>query len=510
MSRLPRRSKLVLLAALALLVVGLLAGEAFGRVGGGDVFGGGGSSGGGGGGGDDGLVIWLVYLAIRYPHIGVPLLLGYIGYRVVKGRRDKRRAPPATSQQSLARMRSGAAAQRRARVQEQIDTLLQDDPNFSEVLFLDFAQMIFTRFEQNRGQQVSQGLAPYLSEDLRQRLGRMGGQLGTGLRVEDVVVGSMRLDSVTELGERWHLACQVEANYTEVIKPEADGEERREAYFARCRLGFQRNKGVLSKGPQQIRSLGCPSCGSPIKLDAENVCAYCGKPALPGLFHWEMKRFDELVRLHRRDMPLDLGGAELGTDFPTLVDPDLSVKVKDFKLRYPDEGLERLKQRAREVFLALQQAWTENAWEKARGFETDRLYQMHLFWMERYRDKGLRNVLEQIQVESVELAKLGRDAFFESATLRIRASMIDYTVDAQGELRAGSKSKRRRFSEYWTFIRRSGFDSSKQTGTGECPSCGAPIKVAMSGQCEYCGASLSSGEFDWTLAQIEQDESYAG
>jgi hypothetical protein len=32
----------------------------------------------------------------------------------------------------------------------------------------------------------------------------------------------------------------------------------------------------------------------------------------------------------------------------------------------------------------------------------------------------------------------------------------------------------------------------------------------MAGNCTYCKAKVTSGEFDWVLSQIEQDESYGG
>jgi hypothetical protein len=32
----------------------------------------------------------------------------------------------------------------------------------------------------------------------------------------------------------------------------------------------------------------------------------------------------------------------------------------------------------------------------------------------------------------------------------------------------------------------------------------------MAGDCAYCGARITSGEFDWVLSRIEQDESYVG
>ncbi len=32
----------------------------------------------------------------------------------------------------------------------------------------------------------------------------------------------------------------------------------------------------------------------------------------------------------------------------------------------------------------------------------------------------------------------------------------------------------------------------------------------MAGNCEFCQAHITSGEFDWVLSKIEQDESYLG
>ena len=43
-----------------------------------------------------------------------------------------------------------------------------------------------------------------------------------------------------------------------------------------------------------------------------------------------------------------------------------------------------------------------------------------------------------------------------------------------------------------------------------CPNCGAPLKVSMAGICEYCGGKVTSGNFDWVLSRIQQDEAYGG
>ena len=47
-------------------------------------------------------------------------------------------------------------------------------------------------------------------------------------------------------------------------------------------------------------------------------------------------------------------------------------------------------------------------------------------------------------------------------------------------------------------------------GDNNCPNCGAPLAISMAGNCEYCSANVTSGEFDWVLSRIEQDEAYSG
>ena len=370
--------------------------------------------------------------------------------------------------------------------------------------------MIYSRFQEMRGSRQIEALRPYLSEELNQRLEGLAQTFAKSqFRVHSVIVGSTVLSQVGAAKDYWQIECEIEANYTETFGA-PDGKVDETAYFSKTKMTFRRSKGVLSKGPDQIQSLGCPGCGSPMKLDKEGVCAYCGQAVRAGEFHWELFDLLETQRKPKVEIALDLSGEEIGTDFPTIRDPDLDVQAKAFRMHYPDESLQHVLDRSKFVFETLQEAWTTGNWEQARAFETDRLFQMHTFWMERYRDKGLRNVLEQVQVLGITIVKLSRDAYYELATVRIKASMLDYAVDQKGKEVGGSSKKPRVFSEYWTFIRKSGFEPGKDLDSASCPSCGAPVKVSMHGRCDYCDANLTTGDFDWTLAKIEQDEVYLG
>ena len=43
-----------------------------------------------------------------------------------------------------------------------------------------------------------------------------------------------------------------------------------------------------------------------------------------------------------------------------------------------------------------------------------------------------------------------------------------------------------------------------------CPNCGAPLNVTMVGDCTYCKVKVTTGQFDWVLSRIEQDDVYEG
>lgn len=205
------------------------------------------------------------------------------------------------------------------------------------------------------------------------------------------------------------------------------------------------------------------------------------------------------------------GGLEPGTDLPTAVDPELPAMRRRFSARHPDHSWTDFDRRAREIFVALQDAWSEGRWERARPHESDALFQVHRFWIERYRRFGLRNRVASVVVSRTELAKIALDAFYESVTLRIFASALDWTEDAEGRVVAGDRTRARTFSEYWTFLRTIGARRREDASAGSCPSCGGPLdSINMAGVCAYCGSKITTGEFDWVVSRIEQDDAYGG
>ena len=67
----------------------------------------------------------------------------------------------------------------------------------------------------------------------------------------------------------------------------------------------------------------------------------------------------------------------------------------------------------------------------------------------------------------------------------------------------------RAYTEYWTLIRGTHRRGPTRTDLA-CSNCGAPLDVNMAGHCKYCSQKVTTGDFDWVLSRIEQDEVYAG
>lgn len=162
--------------------------------------------------------------------------------------------------------------------------------------------------------------------------------------------------------------------------------------------------------------------------------------------------------------------------------------------------------RAQTAFLKLQDAWCNQQLQPVRPFISDGIHERFSLQFEEQKERGYRDHMDDLQVLNTHIAHTESDDVFETVTVMIQASAVDYQVDAEtGKRRSGSTAAET-FTEYWTFIRRPGTASVADTGLieGNCPNCGAGLQLNASAKCESCGASVQSGEYDWVLTEITQ------
>ena len=491
--------------------------EVLARVGGGQGYGGGN---GGGGGGDGEGIAYLIYLVVRlllwltieYPAVGIPLDIivigGVIYFFFIKKKSVKEWKAGGTSvvpQQSARVM-----AHRQEDVQKEIARLRRFDPNFSEIIFTDFCYALYARAQHERATRRMDELSPYLSEDARRSL---LGRNPRGLQeVRGIIVGSMQPTAAREVmvqGKPFvNIAVEFETNYMEVLAQNGSRPVE-ETYYLRERWVLERKRDVLTPPPAEATALHCPRCGAALQKDTRGACAFCGSIIESGEFQWFVRSIDLLGREARGPL-LTSDVPEVGTDYPTVVQRGFTEVRGVFEQQNPNFHWSEFMERARLIFNELQAAWSTLNWERARPHETDNIFQMHCYWIEAYKRQGLRNALDNCRITSMQPVKITGDAFYNSITLRIGAEGNDYTVDAAGKVVAGSKRNKRRWTEYWTFIRNRQAKPLHSRTDLSCPNCGAPLKVNVTGICQFCNGKVSSGEFDWVLSKIEQDESYRG
>jgi len=507
MSSLWRKAVHFILVVCWLLVV---IAPVWARAGGGHSYSGGHSSGGGGhsgggGGGDGGdifdlliLLFRLVELNIAYPAIGIPidlLIVGAVLWFIYFNQNSAW-----TTGYSSRRLTPISASQAQT-LDEEIDGLRKHDPSFSPILFADFAYALYAKVQEARGNKTLENLTPYLYPKVLEQLQQQSADVKN---VSGIIVGAFHIRRISDSTRPMiSIEVELETNYTET---RSNGGST--TWYNEEGWTFLRKRDVLSRPPDQITAIHCPKCGGALEQKLDGTCVHCGAKVTGGDFDWFVGRI-EVDKHENRGPLLTADVPEVGTDWPTIYQPDFAAKRQRFLALNTDFSWPKMHERVQFTFLQVQAAWTEQKWEKARPFVSDSLFQMELYWITEYHRQHLRNVLKDIRIQKIDPVKVTLDAFHDTLTFRIYASMIDFTADEQSKVVCGNKNYRREFSEYWTFIRKRGAKPNDK-GNTNCPNCGAALKVNMAGLCEYCQGKITNGDFDWVLSRIEQDESYGG
>jgi hypothetical protein len=394
-------------------------------------------------------------------------------------------------------------ARRLGRVRSELERLRQFDPNFSPVLFDDFLYALYAQSQTLRGGGLLSRLSAYLKPPARQALE----VLGPVREVQSIVIGAMRLLWVNGLvpsSPTVTVEVEFEANYTEA---RLDGTAQ--SYYVSENWVLTRGKTVPSRTPDRVRVFVCPNCGAPLDAMDGGTCRYCRAAVDTGRFDWVVENIAIGSRETRGPM-LTGDTKEQGSRLETLVDETVPARYSELTTRDPQFSWPAFQARVALIFQQMQVAWSNRDWTAVRAFVSDNLFQMLGYWIEAYRREGLRNITENARIESMEIARITADRFYDAITVRVFASSTDFTVrDVDGAVVGGSRSRTRRYTEYWTLIRASGRQGAARTDP-QCPSCGAPLAVQMAGTCSYCHVKVTSGQFDWVLSRIEQDEVYQG
>ncbi len=184
--------------------------------------------------------------------------------------------------------------------------------------------------------------------------------------------------------------------------------------------------------------------------------------------------------------------------------------MEAFLAANPGFDIEAFKRKVGEAFLRIQAAWTAQDLAGVRRFISDGIYQR---FATQFHMMGLlkqRNALGNIRILSIDPVAATKDGEYDVMQVSVRAAMSDsFVCELDHSLDSESDEP---FVEYWSFIRKQQpvKADADMYQKQSCPSCGAPLPEDMGElcRCEYCKVMVNSGEFDWILAEITQEEDY--
>ena len=161
---------------------------------------------------------------------------------------------------------------------------------------------------------------------------------------------------------------------------------------------------------------------------------------------------------------------------------------------------------AKQVYIDIQTAWCARDLTPVRPVMHQNLYNTTQRQVQSKIDQGVIYHYESMAINTAYLTSFVRDKDYEYLTVYLNARMIDYQTDEKtGNILRGDKTTRWDMRYKMKFVRTTGATTKdKITGTQRynCPNCGAPLEITSAGVCDYCGSTVSTGDYSWVLTDF--------
>lgn len=180
---------------------------------------------------------------------------------------------------------------------------------------------------------------------------------------------------------------------------------------------------------------------------------------------------------------------------------EIKIKKKD-----PDFSKEIFLLWAEEIYIKTQTALSDKEVKSIRIYQTPNLVKKCKKQIQVFINNNTTNVIEQISIKNSILLNFYEQGHNEVLSVRLKVKQIDYLIqDESGQVLSGSKLKERNIKCFMTFMRLKGTKTTniKSNNKINCPSCGGPNNLTISGSCKYCNSMIKLNQTDWLLEDIE-------
>ncbi len=492
LSRATDPALLALLAMAALCAAALMPEEALARPGGGQNFSGGGGGGGlgGGGGGDGAIVYFLLWLVIRYPHIGIPVVIVVgIGWFVMNRRKGddstrsavkrlEKNAPKRLANPLISAM---GMSQLKAR-----------DEGFDTQAFLSSVRKGAEALTAAWCNEALGDVRRFLSDGVMNRfqvLLDLNRTLGVRNVMSDASILGVNIAHVEsdELFDTIHVRLLGEARDMDVP---LDRLADKDALLARQPKSqyveywsLLRRRGAKTRPGQEALEGMCPNCGAPLEVSDAVRCEHCEVIVNSGEHGWVLAEITQ-------ESEWKLGRA--APDVPGLL-----------ALKQSDEGLSRqaLEDRASTLFWKWIQAMGTRSARPLESVAAPEFASAVGAMIGGWAQSGNQVSLAMPAVGAVDLVACqgaGQDGTHDRAFVRVRWS-------ASWSRGAGPAPS----TEIVVMSRLKGVRSTAGLSYARCKECDGPLPSTDASACEYCATPIALNEREWFLSTVARPEAVA-
>ncbi len=460
-----------ILASFAFTLISILGTDLWARAGGGGNYssGGGGSGGGGGGGGGE-AVLWLLYLAIRYPQVGVPLLVVGVVVMVVKNRFN----PDNTTARAI-RSLSQVSAPRNT----DVSRIQQKDPSFSSDRFLSWVSKIDNEIQSAWSRGDMAPVRNYLSDGLYRRFAtQLAVMKYQNVRnpVADhrVVNCSVHAVAHDDHFDTIHVAIEAEARDVEVPASMLDEEAMARAAKAPMERyteiwSFLRKPGARTLSDKGFNQGTCPNCGAPLENTQSTKCEYCQALVNSGDYDWVLAEITQTVEWRANS-----SGSVSGLAAMQQKDPSFNRQAAEDRASY--------------VFWRWIEATVTGNRAPLSKCALPALQQQVIDASPLTHFKAAVGSVDLVMVESTSGNVTGaRERFTVKILWSSAASPTSPPIHRQHLFVLGREEAPRK---------------DGGLSHAHCANCLGPLNENDSVTCEYCGATLTLGKTDWVLEQV--------
>jgi len=135
---------------------------------------------------------------------------------------------------------------------------------------------------------------------------------------------------------------------------------------------------------------------------------------------------------------------------------DVQMGLRHIRQMDPSFDEAKFSELCMDNFFKIQGAWINRDMTVVRNLLTEEMVGILQRDADKLKTEKKINKLDNIAVRSVEITEAWQEEGTDFITVRIVASLLDYTVSESGELLSGSKTEPVKFEEYWTFTRPGG------------------------------------------------------